>query len=273
MTTEWDLKIKLDVDGFIGPGKTLEVTAQATIDVPLVRSGGTMRFGTVVNPHALILDSGTLKVTAGDLVVAAGTSLDATSGMTVNVTHGKLNVAAGGEFNAINATFDFSGGINNSGDVNLINSTVNGSLENGTVGSVALLGSITFSDDLALSSSSTLFFDFAGDQPGEFDSLSIGGDAALAGNLVVALTSGFAPTVGDMFEIVDIDGTQSGTFAGLDDDSLVGNFGGADFSSTTTAATATTWCCSPRPELMSNWTTTAMLTVPTFWRFSAVIPR
>ncbi|MGI9427836.1 MAG: beta strand repeat-containing protein [Bythopirellula sp.] len=209
-------------------GKSIIVDAAATITAPLVIAGGSFSAGTIVNPENLILDSGALNVTAGDLDIAEGATVDATSGMTVNVSSGALNVASGGEFNAINATLAFSGGVINDGDVNLINSTVNGNLVNGASGSIALLGANSFSDDLSFNENSKLFIDIAGDQPGEFDTLSIGGNAVLNGNLVVGLDSGFSLTLGDEFEIVDIDGTSNGSFDGLADGALVGSFGGID---------------------------------------------
>ena len=195
---------KLDVDGLIQAGRTLEVATQATIDIPLVLAGGVMRFGTVVNPENLILDSGTLEVTGGDLQVLAGKSIDVTSGMTLNVTNGELDVASGGELNAINATLTTSGAITNDGDVNLINSTVNGGLVNGTGGSANLLGSNSFNGDLELSSSSSLFIDIGGDQLGEFDVVTVSGNstATLDGSINVLLNDGFFPSPGQQFTVL-----------------------------------------------------------------------
>lgn len=218
----------LDADTPLMAGRTLVVDGTATIQTPLVLAGGKFSAGVIQNLENIILGSGTLEVTGSDLEVAAGAIVDATSGMTVSVTNGALNVASGGQFNAINATLDLSDGINNSGDVNLINTTVNGDLINGAGGAVALLGSNTFGDDLTLSDDSTLFVDIAGTAPGEFDMLSVGGDATLAGDLVVSFTNGFVPTIGDSFNIVAVDGSLSGSFAGLADGALVGNFGGVD---------------------------------------------
>lgn len=191
--------------------KSLIVDGEATIGAPLVLAGGSFSAGSIVNPENLILSSGMLEVTASDLDIGVGTSVDVTSGMTVNVTSGALNVADGGEFNAINATLDISVGINNSGDVNLINTTVNGDLVNGPTGSASLLGSNAFGDVLVLSGSSQLFIDLAGDQPGEFDAVTVGGEATLGGLLAVSLSAGFTPGAGDMFPILTA-GVLSGEF-------------------------------------------------------------
>lgn len=218
----------LDAQTPLVASQTLVIDGTATIQAPLVLAGGTFSAGAIENLENIILSSGTLEVTGSDLEVATGAVVDATSGMTVNVTNGALNVAAGGQFNAINATLDFSNGVNNSGDINLISTTVNGSLINGAGGAVALVGSNTFGDDITLSADSTLFVDIAGTAPGEFDVLSVGGDATLAGDLVVSFTNGFMPTIGDTFDIVKVDGISSGAFAGLADGALVGSFGGVD---------------------------------------------
>lgn len=219
---------QLDLGSPLTASKTLTVDGVATIDAPLVVAGGAFHAGSIVNPDNLILASGTLTVTDGDFQIADGEIVDVTSGMTVNAANGALNVASGGQLNAINAEFDFSDGINNSGDINLINSTVSGDLINGAAGSLALLGSNSFNDDFDLSSTSSLFIDIAGTQTGEFDTLAVGGDASLAGELIVALDNDFSLTVGDSFEIIVVDGTQNGMFGGLADEALLGSFGGVD---------------------------------------------
>ena len=47
-----------------------------------------------------------------------------------------------------------------------------------------------------------VYIDLDGKLAGEFDTLSIGGDAILAGNLNVALDPGFTPSAGDTFAIL-----------------------------------------------------------------------
>ena len=55
----------------------------ATINAPLVLAGGTFSAGAIANPENLILGSGNLEVTASDLSVAGGTSVDVTTRDTV----------------------------------------------------------------------------------------------------------------------------------------------------------------------------------------------
>ena len=219
---------RADVAGLIQNGRTLEVMGQATIETPLVLAGGTLRFGTVVNPGTLILDSGTLEVAGGDLTIATGEIVDVTSGMTVTVTDGALNIADGGEFNSINATLQLNDGITNSGALNLINTDVLGSVVSAVGSGSTLVGTNSVSGDYAMSDGDSLLIDLGGTAVDEFDTLSIGGDGTLNGSLSVSLDPSFSLTVGDAFEIVNIDGSQSGMFAGLTDGALVGNFGGVD---------------------------------------------
>lgn len=195
---------QLDLAAPLGSNKSLIIDGTATIQAPIVLTGGTFSAGVVVNSENLILSSGTLNVTASDLDVADGEVLDVTSGMIVNVTSGALNVADGGEFNAINATLSFDDGVSNEGDINLINSTVDGGLVNGTGGSANLLGSNTFNGDLTLSGSSNLFIDIGGSGAGEFDSVGVFGNstATLDGSLNVSLVDGFNPTAGEQFTVL-----------------------------------------------------------------------
>ena len=203
------------------PADIWSVDGVATVDAPLTLAGGSFSAGQVINPQNLILSSGTLNVTNSDLVIAAATAVDVSSGMTVNVTNGALDNAgdlnviggaanfaaastnqAGAELNAINATLTFTGGLTNNGGVNLIHSNVNGNLVNGTSSHSTLLGSNSFSDDLVLASSDTVLLDIAGGQAGEFDVLTVGGSATLDGLLSISLIGGFTPTPGQTFTVL-----------------------------------------------------------------------
>jgi autotransporter-associated beta strand protein len=211
----------LDVDAPLGAGRNLIVDGMATVTAPLTLAGGSFSAGQIVNPQNLILSSGTLNVTNSDLAIAAATAVDVSSGMTVNVTSGALDNAgdlnviggaanfatastnqAGAEINAINAILTFTGGLTNNGDVNLINSTVDGNLVNGAGSNSSLLGSNSFDNDLILAGGDTLLIDIAGDQPGEFDVVTVGGSAMLDGLLSVSLSGGFTPSNGQQFTVL-----------------------------------------------------------------------
>lgn len=211
---------KLDLDTGLRAGQTLEVSNVARIGTALTLAGGTLSVGTLENPGNLILSSGTLQ-TVGDLTVDVGERLEAFSGMTIETSAGIVGLdnagevsligsqanfgaasinQATGEINAINANLTFAGGLTNNGDVNLINSTINGDLVNGPGGSASLLGSNTFNDDLVLTASSNLFIDITSDT--QFDVISVDEEATLAGQLNVSLAGGLAPTLGQQFTVL-----------------------------------------------------------------------
>ena len=62
----------------------------------------------------------------------------------------------------------------------------------------------------------------------QFDQLLVTGNVMLDGSLDVSLVSLFTPSLGQSFEIVDVGGSLSGTFSGLSQGALVGDFGGTD---------------------------------------------
>lgn len=66
-------------------------------------------------------------------------------------------------------------------------------------------------------SSSTLNLEIGGLALGEYDRLEISGDATILGTLLLELESGFTLAEGDEFEIIDLAGTLTGQFAGLDE--------------------------------------------------------
>ena len=66
-----------------------------------------------------------------------------------------------------------------------------------------------------LSRNSQLFIDIAGDQPGEFDVVTVGGDATLDGLLNVSLSNGFVPMPGQQFTVLTAsDTTDNGLTLG-----------------------------------------------------------
>ena len=72
-------------------------------------------------------------------------------------------------------------------------------------------------------------FDGGGDKSqSEFDWIDVTGDVTLAGNLDVQLVNGYQIPQNESFEIMNIAGALTGTFAGLDEGDLVGVFGGVE---------------------------------------------
>jgi autotransporter-associated beta strand protein len=73
----------------------------------------------------------------------------------------------------------------------------------GTIAPGDAIGSILFTDDLALTSTSVLEIELGGTSAGmDFDRLDVGGALTLNGFLEVSLVAGFAPSLGNTFTIV-----------------------------------------------------------------------
>ena len=75
------------------------------------------------------------------------------------------------------------------------------------------------------SASSDLKIELGGVLPAEFDRLIVTGNSTLGGALDVSMLSGYLLTPGRSFEIMDVSGTRTGTFAGLIEGAKVGTFG------------------------------------------------
>jgi len=235
----------------LGAGQHLAVDGTAVIGGPIRLNGGTLSLGsvTVASFSNVDFDAGTLNLTNSGLVVTAaglfGSSLVIDDDETVNVTSstfvqadGLLNVARGtfsagsavneGTIVIAEGNVDFDAdnngtGLTNNGDLVAIDSMIAGAIVNN--GAIEIVGTVNFVDGVSLAASSSLGIDLNGLL--DFDAIIVGGDLSLAGSLDVDV-SGFSLTVGDSFDIIDVDGTLNGTFAGLADGALVGNFGGVD---------------------------------------------
>lgn len=232
----------------------LDIDGAATINKEVRLNGGALSVGSA-SPASLAnvdWDAGTLQITAENLTVGAagqlgpslvvsseqtlnvpgsGTSIDIEGGSDLSVIRGSLNateVVNSGLLivsNTSEVNFDSNDdgtGLTNDGDFVAIDATIAGAITNN--GSLELVGTVDFTDGVTLSASSVLGVDLDG--LSEFDELSVGGDFIMDGTL--DLDVDFALSEGDAFEIVNIDGSQSGMFAGLADGALVGNFGGVD---------------------------------------------
>ena len=171
--------------------------------------------GLDINPAGLfgnsvsIFPSQTLSTTGGGMVNDGDLNV---IGTTVSFTGGPSANNVGAEVNAINATLTFDGDLTNNGDLNLINTTVNGSLINGGAGALAMIGSNSFGDDLQFGPQDNLYVDISGSNPGDYDTLTVGGEASLDGSLNVSFASGFDPSGGDTFEILTAVGGVQDTF-------------------------------------------------------------
>ncbi|TWU28154.1 hypothetical protein [Bythopirellula polymerisocia] len=158
----------------------------------------------------------------GDVVNSASGTIsivgDSTTTFFDDVTNnGTINVASG-------STAVFAGSLSGNGSEGSGEIQILGELTPGTS-----LGMMSFGGDLNLGSLGNLVIELGGLTAGSlFDQLVIAGDATLAGTLDVSLFEGFTLAAGQQFEILDVEGSLTGNFAGLPEGSLLGNFGGTN---------------------------------------------
>ena len=87
---------------------------------------------------------------------------------------------------------------------------------------------VSFGGDVVLGTNADTFIELGGNLEGLFDQLLIDGDFDIDGDLSVSLIDGFELAAKDQFLIADVDGSLTGRFDGLEENALVGNFGGRD---------------------------------------------
>jgi hypothetical protein len=208
---------------------TAENLAEIEFDSAVTNSAGTgsivarnamLRFGSgLTNGGALALSFGTTDVMGDVTNSASGTiAVAGNSGVTFydDVTNsGTLNVASG-------STAVFFGALAGNGNVGGGDVQALGDLLPG-----ASPGTMQFGGNLTMGPLTNLAIEIAGTGLGQFDRLVVDGDAALAGALDVEL-DGFSLSLGQSFEIIDVAGALSGTFASLAEGATLGNFGGTE---------------------------------------------
>ena len=235
----------------------LAVDGAATLDAPLRLNDptATLSIGTINDLAKLDWDAGTLNVTNQNVLIGVGgllgQSVIINQNQSLGVHSNNLRVQANADLHVVrgglhtviatndnnglivisntsNVDFDTNNndsGLTNNGDLVAINSTIAGAIVNN--GSIEIVGTVNFTDGVTLSALGSLGIDIDGLL--DFDAISVGGDLSLDGLLNVDVSDFLLSSGGDTFEIIDVDGALSGTFAGLADGALVGNFGGVDF--------------------------------------------
>ncbi|QDT01581.1 beta strand repeat-containing protein [Adhaeretor mobilis] len=263
----------------INSGAVVEVAGAMTLEnTGLIElSGGTLKFDASSSSVSgqFVMTSGTLHLTdaagysfgsSGNVVdqtfggaqafVPAGMSLVVDNTLTVPVgaeltsLQGEFTgqaISNAGLINGNGITLSSTAGLDNTGDLVLINSTVNGPVSNSAGSSTTVVGTVDFNGtisgpgnffgpgtanfngglaigaspaevnfegNVALAAANTLFIEIGGLLAGdEFDRLTIEGAATLDGTLDVELISGFTPAGGDTFEILTADAGISGVFS------------------------------------------------------------
>ncbi len=231
----------------------LEVVGDATLTSPLRLNAASASFsvGATADLSDLDWDAGTLNLTAQSLTVGvAGLLSDSVvldSQQALGVPNNTLTVEAGADVNILRGGLsaadavndgllvvsktteidfdadDAGAGLTNNGDLVAIDSTIAGPVVNN--GSIEVVGTVNFTDGLTLSALGGLGIDLNG--VGDFDAIAAQGDVSLDGDLIVD-ASGLSLTPGDSFEIIDVEGSLTGSFAGLPNGASVGSFGGVN---------------------------------------------
>jgi T5SS/PEP-CTERM-associated repeat protein len=164
------------------------ISGQGTI----IAGGGLLNLGVVVF-------SGGPADFYGDITNATGAKIVLTGGSTttfyddVNAAGGELRIGAGC---AVVFLGTYDGGTTGTGTL-----YVEGDLRPGHSP-----GAVTFEGDLVMGSGAALVAELAGTLPGsQYDTVTIGGLAALGGTLDVELLYGFQPQAGQTFDILNFD--------------------------------------------------------------------
>ena len=95
-------------------------------------------------------------------------------------------------------------------------------------------GEVAIECAIELGDAATLEIELSGSESGQFDSLIAAGDVTLDGLLDLQLLGGFTPDAGQTFEIIDVAGSLCGEFDGLGEGAVVDTFGGIDLRITYT---------------------------------------
>ncbi|MBL8856583.1 MAG: hypothetical protein JNK57_21650 [Planctomycetaceae bacterium] len=150
----------------------------------------------------------------GKLIVTSGGATTTFYDRVIN--YGDIKTSA----NSHTVFFDFVNGSSFSGEGHAY---FEGGFSPGFSPGVAVLGG-----NLTLGSSNDLLIEVGGTNYGQFDKMLVAGDLNLDGTLSIALWDDFELGYGMSFLIADVAGTRFGTFQGLGEGSLVGNFSGHD---------------------------------------------
>ncbi len=172
--------------------------------------------GNVVNNGTIQAEQGKLTVSGalggqGNISVTGGSELEF-NGSTLKQE--KIAVDDGG-------IFDFNGS-----RLEVLEFTGDFDHDRGVYGPGASPAVSSLDGGYSMSGSAVLEIEIGGTDTGEFDQLFISGDAdLLGGSLSVLMFGDFTLSKGQSFEVVLIESILSGTFLGLGEGALIGNFG------------------------------------------------
>lgn len=136
----------------------------------------------------------------------------------VSLSGGELRVAS--ITKGSGGSFTFTGGVLSADSVGFDLLNAGGTIAPGqSAGQTQVLGDLTIE-------AGVLEIELGGAAAdGEFDRVTVGGNATLAGTLEVSLLEDYSLMPDSTYEILEVAGKRTGQFAGLNEGSLVGNFG------------------------------------------------
>ena len=226
-----------------GQAATLTGTISGdTLRVQTAAGGGlTVRTGGTLTETNIVLDDSYLRFSRSDDVTLASTL--------TSVAGGTLQQAGTGTLTLTGANGGYTGTTQVLSGRLLVNGALGGTTTvstgatlggSGTLGAVTVSGSlapgnspgIISTGNLAFTAGATYAVQIAGTAAGAYDRTNVTGTVTLGGStLTVETLSGFAPTSGTSFTIIDNDGTDAvvGTFAGLAQGGII-TAGGYSFS-------------------------------------------
>ncbi len=179
---------------------------------------------------------GIVTITDDSRVVVGGTTHLVESASLLNLDDGGTlltsNLVIGGTLNWRGGTLGFDGtitgnlGVPEEGLLHGVG-TITGNVTNaGMFSPGSSPGVVNIMGDFTQDATGTLVIELAGLLAGDdYDQLVIGGNATLGGTLDVLVLGGFTLADGMQFDIITVDGTLTGTFVGLGQDSLLASFG------------------------------------------------
>jgi fibronectin-binding autotransporter adhesin len=201
--------------GLINNGTILANAGTLAISPTVQLYGFTNNGSLIVDSGSAVNITGPVKLsfqTTGTVMVSSGATL--TVGGSSAFTQTKGTTTVDGNLSAANGIF-ISGGIL---DGNAGTLTGNLSLAGATLSpgdGPMKVGELTVSGAYSQTSTSFLDIDLGGTTSGTFDVLNISGSASLHGTLNIAALTGFTPTVGEQFDILNYS-SETGTFSTVD---------------------------------------------------------
>jgi hypothetical protein len=191
----------------------------------ILANAGTLAIGPTVQGYAFT-NNGSLIVDSGSAVNITGpVKLSFQTTGTVTVSSGAtLSVVGSSAFTQTKGTTTVDGNLSAANGVYISGGTLDGNggklTGNLSLAGAALIlgdgankvGELTVSGGYSQTSTSFLNIDLGGTKSGTFDVLNITGTASLHGTLNVDALSGFTPTVGEQFDILNYS-SETGTFS------------------------------------------------------------